>query len=69
MEAKLIAPVLAEVMSGNSVVGCRLSVYLRLVYFLPAVGALPNVPVAASLASISAMYLSRSSVFDLVGMR
>ena len=65
IEATLIAPVLAEVMSGNSVVGCLLSVYFLLVYFLLT----GKFPPGLSSASISAMYLSKSSVFDLVGIR
>ncbi len=61
-----MAPVLAEVMSGNSVVGWRASVYLLRVNFrLVGVVVTARFP-ATSLASISAMYLSRSSVLDFV---
>jgi len=71
VEATLIAPVLAEVISGNSVVGCRLSVYFLLVYFLLTGGAICKLVSDVGLtpsASISAMYLSKSSVLDFVGI-
>ena len=65
------APVLAEVISGNSVVGWRFSVYLLCVYFLTVDACVDVVPLseAASEASISAIYLSKSSVLDFVGTR
>ena len=63
---------LAEVTSGNSVVGCRLSVYFLLVYFLLSrklLGKLGSDVGLPPSASISAMYLSKSSVLDFVGIR